>query len=42
MLTAIRLSGERDHTIASKEAVLARPSIPERYHTVVASWRTNC
>ncbi len=42
MLTSIRSSGEPNHTLASKEAVMSEPKIDPSYKRVVDNWRTGC
>lgn len=42
LLTDIRSSGEPDHSIASKEAVMSNGKIVTSYVKVVAKWQTNC
>lgn len=42
MLTAIRSSGEPDHTVASKQAVMNGGASAREYRQVVATWETNC
>jgi hypothetical protein len=42
MLTSIRSSGEPDHTLASKAAVMSEPKIAPEYKRIVDKWRTTC
>jgi hypothetical protein len=42
MLTHIRSGGEPDHTIASKEAINARPTAAPEYRKIVERWSTSC
>lgn len=42
MLTEIRSSGEPNHTVASKQAVIKNSSSAQYYREIVANWRTAC
>jgi hypothetical protein len=42
MLTSIRSSGEDDHTLASKRAILRDPTIALEYRRIVGTWSTTC
>ncbi|MFM2450654.1 MAG: hypothetical protein RIS44_3104 [Pseudomonadota bacterium] len=42
MLTAIRSSGEPDHTLQSKFKIMDKPTIAEEYTGIVGKWKTSC
>jgi len=42
MLTSIRSGGEPNHTLASKAAIMARPTIAPEYLRIVDKWSTGC
>jgi hypothetical protein len=42
MLTSIRSSGEPNHTLASKAAIMDNPRIAPSYGRILSEWKTGC
>lgn len=42
MLTSIRSSGEPDHTVKSKAALMGDPMIAKKYLKILDKWSTSC